>query len=84
MERDKNKKTNQNQGKHSTAKTDATYNREAEELRDSPTSSMNASTPTNVGTGGVFRPDENRDEETRRGPNTTGKVDKKDTQNRKS
>lgn len=52
METDKN----QNQGKQSEAKTDATYYRDAEQLKKSATTSQNSSTsPSNVGAGGVMR-----------------------------
>lgn len=51
-----NKKTNPEQGKKSTAKTDATYNRDTKDLRNSPTSSQgHASSTGSVGVGGVMR-----------------------------
>lgn len=49
------KDQNQNQGKESTAKTDATYNRDAESLRNSPTTSQNSGESLGkVGVGGVI------------------------------
>jgi hypothetical protein len=53
MEKNKEQNQNQNQGKKSTAKTDVTYNRDAEDLKNSATTSQGyaTSSPT-IGTGG--------------------------------
>ncbi|MCC9165832.1 hypothetical protein [Pontibacter harenae] len=60
----------QNQGKESTADTNASYDRNAEELRNSATSSQNSATSSNnVGVGGVGLQSK---------PNTEGKLDMKD------
>lgn len=56
-----NKHKDQNQGKQSTAKTDKTYDRNAEELKNSATTSQNSATsPSKPGAGGVMR-DEGQD-----------------------
>lgn len=58
METDKN----QNQGKQSTARTDATYDRDAESLKNSSTTSQSSGTsPGNVGVGGVMTNEDNSD-----------------------
>lgn len=52
-------KTAKNHGKQSEAKTDATYDRDAEQLKKSATTSQNSGTsPGNVGAGGVMREEE--------------------------
>lgn len=55
MTTDKNQNQDQNKGKESTAKTDASYNRDAEALKNSSTTSQNsAESMGKVGVGGVI------------------------------
>lgn len=55
MNKDKNKEQNQRQGKESTAKTDATYNRDAEALKNSSTTSQSSGESLGkVGVGGII------------------------------
>ncbi|GAB3528611.1 hypothetical protein GCM10027443_06790 [Pontibacter brevis] len=54
-DKNQNQNQNQNQGKESTAKTDATYNRDAEGLKNSATTSQNsAESMGKVGVGGII------------------------------
>ena len=55
MNTDKNQDQNQSQGKESTAKTDATYNRDAEALKNSSTTSQSSGESLGkVGVGGII------------------------------
>lgn len=55
MTTDKDQNQDQNKGKESTAKTDATYNRDAEALKNSTTTSQNsAESIGKVGVGGII------------------------------
>lgn len=69
----------QSQGKQSTAKTDATYDRDAEQLKNSATTSQNSGTsPSKMGAGGVMREEEEPKTKNSSGRDAAGKSGSED------